>query len=411
MLKVPHILVLAVGWVFLGFAVSTQASNPADIFTDCKVDWLDLKMLADDWLWTGPSAADIDNSGDVNFPDFAILANNWGWTCPPPEMVLVPGGSFQMGDSFAEGDSVERPVHTVTLDSFYVGKYEVTNSQYCQYLNSALGQGLITVTSGVVYKAGSGTSYPYCGTSTSSTYSQIVYSGGVFSVRTKGGRNMSNDPMVEVSWYGSVAYCNWRSQQEGYQTCYNDFVTWNCDFSKHGYRLPTEAEWEYAARGGLSGKRFPWSDPNITHSQANYHSSSSYSYDISPTRGYHPIWNDGIYPYTSPVGFFDGSLRQKSDFNWPASQSSYQTTSGANGYGLYDMAGNVWEWCNDWYSSTYYSSSPPNNPTGPTSGSYYVLRGGCWWYWVIDCRAACRGLSYPYSRYHDIGFRVVLDFQ
>jgi formylglycine-generating enzyme required for sulfatase activity len=292
-----------------------------------------------------------------------------------------------MGDSFGEGYSNEHPVHTVTLDSFYMGKYEVTNGQYCQYLNSALGQGLITVTSGVVYQAGSETSYPYCDTSTSSSYSQIAYSSGVFSVRTKGGRNMSNDPMVWVSWYGSVAYCNWRSQQEEKEQCYN-LSTWACDFSKKGYRFATEAEWEYAARGGLSGKRFPWSDPNITHSQANYYSSSSYSYDISPTRGYHPIWNDGIEPYTSQVGSFS-----------------------ANGYGLYDMAGNVWEWCNDWYSSSYYSSSPPNNPTGPTSGSDRVLRGSGWNGLTYYCRVAYRNhYYYPGGRGGNIGFRVVLDF-
>jgi formylglycine-generating enzyme required for sulfatase activity len=309
-----------------------------------------------------------------------------GYTPTPPDMVYISGGSFQMGDSFSEGGSDERPVHMVTLDSFYMGKYEVTNAQYCAYLNSALGQGLITVTSGVVYKAGSGTSYPYCDTSTSSSYSQIAYSGGVFSVRSKGGRSMSNDPMVMVSWYGSVAYCNWRSQQEGKEQCYN-LSTWACDFNKHGYRLATEAEWEYAARGGLSGKRFPWGD-TITHSQANYYSSSSYSYDISPTRGYHPTWNDGINPYTSPVGSFS-----------------------ANGYGFYDMAGNVWEWCNDWYSGTYYSSSPPNNPTGPTSGSYRVLRGGGWCGGASYCCVAGRGgRGGPIAWYHYRGFRLSLDF-
>jgi formylglycine-generating enzyme required for sulfatase activity len=297
-------------------------------------------------------------------------------------MALIPAGTFQMGDSKGDGYADELPLHTVTLDSFYIGKYEVTNGQYCQYLNSALGQGLITVTSGLVYQAGSGTSYPYCDTSTSSSDSQIVYSDGVFSVGTKGGRDMSNDPMVQVSWYGSVAYCNWRSQQEGKEQCY-DLSTWECDFTKHGYRLPTEAEWEYAARGGLSGKRFPWGD-TITHSQANYYSNSSYSYDISPTRGYHPAWNDGVYPFTSPVGSFS-----------------------ANGYGLCDMTGNVWEWGNDWYGS--YSSSPQTNPTGPTSGSYRVLRGGSW-YGLVSyyCRVAFRGYYFPNVQNITYGFRVVL---
>ena len=199
---------------------------------------------------------------------------------------------------------------------------------------------------------------------------------------------MSDDPMVQVSWYGSVAYCNWRSSEEGYESCYN-LSTWDCNFSKHGYRLPTEAEWEYAARGGLSGKRFPWADPNITHSLANYYASpGSYTYDVSPTSGYHPTWNDGIsYPYTAPGGSFS-----------------------ANGYGLYDMAGNVWEWCNDWYDSNYYDTSPYDNPTGPAGGPVRVLRGGGWYFDAYNCRVAIR-LSYcaPNDRGNGGGFRVVLD--
>jgi formylglycine-generating enzyme required for sulfatase activity len=197
---------------------------------------------------------------------------------------------------------------------------------------------------------------------------------------------MSNDPMLLVSWYGAAAYCNWLSQQEGKEECYN-LSTWDCDFRKHGYRLATEAEWEYAARGGQAGKRFPCGD-TITHSQANYHSSSSFSYDISPTRGFHLTWNDGIYPYTSPVGSFP-----------------------PNGYGLYDMAGNAWEWCNDWYLSTYYNSSPSNNPTGPPPGVYRVLRGGSWVYYASLCRVAFRDFTYPDIRTDHIGFRVVLDFK
>ncbi len=322
------------------------------------------------------------------FPARSVFAHS-------PEMVSILGGEFDMGSY--EG---ERPVHLVKVDSFYMGKYEITNQQYCDYLNSAKSQALITVTSGVVYKAGSGTSYPYCNTSTSSSYSQISYSGDVFSVRTKGGRNMSNDPMIMVSWYGAVAYCNWLSQQQGKELCYN-FSTWNCDFSKHGFRLPTEAEWEYGARGGLSSRRFPWGD-DIYHTQANYYSSTSYSYDRGPSRGFHPLWN-----YTSPVGFFDGEMKYKTDYQWPGSATSYQTTSGKNNFDLYDMAGNVWEWCNDWWGA--YSSSPQTNPTGPTSGGYRVLRGGGWNDRASYCRVASRdNKGIPGSRVGGDGFRVVL---
>jgi formylglycine-generating enzyme required for sulfatase activity len=350
-------------------------------------------------------SADLTGDCFVDFKDLAILASQWlTGTVIPEDMVFIPAGSFQMGDSFTEGGSDELPVHTVTLDSFSIGKFEVTNGQYCQYLNSALGSS-IYVSGGVVY--GNGNNLPYCANSESNPYSQISYSGGVFSVRTKGGRSMSNDPMVCVSWYGAVAYCNWRSQQDGKEQCYN-LSTWVCDFNKKGYRLATEAEWEYAARGGLSGKRFPWGD-DIYHTQANYYSETSYAYDKGPTREFHPLWNDGIRPYTSPVGFFDGTMKYKTDYQWPGSATSYQTTSGVNNYGLYDMAGNVWEWCNDWYSSTYYSSSPPNNPTGPTSGSYLVLRGGYWINNAYYCRVAFRWRDTPDAQHDDVGFRCVLN--
>jgi len=329
----------------------------------------------------------------------------------PADMAFIPGGTFQMGDNLWEGSSGELPVHTVTLNAFFMGKYEITNGQYCDYLNSALSQGLITVRNGVVYETGSETGYPYCDTLTSDSYSQISYSGGVFTVRTKSGRDMANDPMVYVSWYGAAAYCNWRSQEEAKEQCY-DLSTWNCDFSKKGYRLPTEAEWEYAARGGLEGRRFPRGD-DIHHTRTNYYSVGSYFYDKGPTRGYHPLWYDGIMPYTSPVGFFDGTMKYKADYNWASIDTSYQTTSGANNYGLYDMAGNVWEWCNDWYERNYYTGrpNPDVNPTGPAGPLMWrVFRGGGWNSHAADCRIAFRGRDWGVFHSLNIGFRVALDF-
>ena len=288
-------------------------------------------------------------------------------------MILIPAGTFQMGDSL-DGESDALPVHTVTLSSFYMGKYDITNRQYCSFLNSAA----VKVVSGVVYaETDNGNSHPYCDTSAAGSESQIACNGGVFSVLTKGNRSMVNDPMVLVSWYGAAAYCNWRSQQDGYKQCYN-LSTWDCNFSNNGYHLPTEAQWEYAARGSFSDYRFPWGD-TIIHSQANYYNvSGDYSYDLGGLPwGYDQIWSsDGIIPFTSPVGSF-----------------------AANGYGLYDMAGNVWQWCNDWYSSTYYSSSPPTNPAGPASGSYPVLRGGSWRDSALDCRVASRYYYDPNDQY------------
>jgi formylglycine-generating enzyme required for sulfatase activity len=327
--KVGLIIKVVVLCLYFLCTISARAANPADVFTDNKVDHLDIKVIADNWLSDANNPADIDGSGDVNFPDFALLANNWDWVAPPPETVLIPAGTFLMGDHH---DSLgNAPTHSVQLDAFYIGRYEVTNGQYCQFLNSAS----VKIVDGIVYASSDDSnSYPYLTTSAASSYSHIEYSNGIFHVTRKAGRNMVDDFVLRISWYGAKAYCD-----------------------HYGYRLPTEAEWEYAARGGeyTPYYRFPWGD-TISHSQANYQSSNDYFYDVSPTLGFNPAWADGTYPYTAPVGSFS-----------------------PNGYGLYDMAGNAWEWCNDWYG-TYEicDPSPCVNPQGSETGTFRVLRGGSW---------------------------------
>lgn len=325
--------------------------------------------------------ADADTDFDVDLADFAAFQRVFGTATPPPGMVLIPPGEFLMGD-YHDGMSESLPLHAVYVDAFYMNAYEVTNQQYAEALNWAWAEGgLISVANGVVYRDDGSTSFRYCDTTTSSSHSLITWNGTNFGVTS----GKENHPMVNVSWYGSVAYCNWRGGMEGRPLCY-DLSTWTCNFGAGGYRLPTEAEWEKAARGGTPGHRFPWSDTDtIQHARANYYSWSGYWFDTSPTRGYHPTFNTGVVPYTGPVGYF-----------------------APNGYGLYDMAGNVIEWCHDRYDPTYYSISPYSNPQGPPSGFYRVYRGGGWDTWPIACCVARRYYLTPVGGTYQNGFRYVV---
>ncbi len=218
------------------------------------------------------------------------------------KMVLIPAGEFEMGDHFNEGGGWECPVHTVDLNAFYMDVYEVTNALYKKFMDAT------------------GHSAP----KDDSTYSVVV-------------PILPEQPVVGVSWHDAIAYAEWS-----------------------GKRLPTEAEWEKAARGGLKAKRYPWGN-EITKKDANYD-------------------GDG----TTAVGSYS-----------------------ANGYGLYDMAGNVYEWCADWYDSGYYTNSPNDNPLGPDSGTDRVLRGGSWTSDPGPLRVSFRHSFSPREAFSLVGFRCV----
>ncbi len=287
-------------------------------------------------------------------------------------MALIPAGNFQMGNAMdpAEGNTSELPVHTLYVSAFYMDRYEVTKQLWDEVRT--------------------------WGSSNGRGYDDLPAGGG----------KAPTHPVHTVSWYAMVKWCNARSQKEGLMPCYytNDAQTpatiyimgsvnvtnAQVKWGANGYRLPTEAEWEKATRGGLNGKRFP-SGNTINHTQANYYSVwvgglPLYSYDVSPDEGYHPNYAVNGFPYTSPAGSF-----------------------APNGYGLYDMAGNVWECCWDWYESGYYSTSPSTDPHGPPTSSYRVIRGGSWFYpsFASRCRAADRTYENAGTSYDFVGFRTV----
>lgn len=276
--------------------------------------------------------------------------------------VAIPGGSFDMGDSFGEGYAAdgELPVHRVSLKSFRIDATTVTNSQFATFVEAT---GYRTEaerygTSAVFHLLVQAEEKDIVGRAAGAPWWLTVQ--GADWAHPCGPKQHWSDipvhPVVQVSHEDALAYCRWA-----------------------GRRLPTEAEWEYAARGGLKGKRYAWGD------------------ELTPDGGHRCNKWQGTFPTTNTLD--DG-------FVGTAPVKSYP----ANGYGLYEVAGNVWEWCSDWFLPKYYRSSPKENPRGPTIGVGRVMRGGSYLCHESYCnryRVAARTFNTPESSSGNCGFRTV----
>lgn len=284
---------------------------------------------------------------------FRLTVDDGG--APITDFSYIPPGSYTMGRTSGDTDANAPPVN-VTVSGFYLQQTETTKVVWDEVRAWGLSNGYTDL------GAGEG--------------------------------KAASHPVSSINWYDAVKWCNARSEKEGLAPCYKvaGIVMRSgvsepiCDWNASGYRLPTEAEWEKGARGSVAGKRFPWGADTINHSNANYYASStSASYDTSGYTVYtfHPTYAVGLEPYTSSVASF-----------------------AANNFGLFDVSGNVWEWCWDWYESSYYSANA-TDPRGPTTGTYRAVRGGSYISapWAQTCSYRLNN-RLPINGANNRGFRV-----
>ncbi len=304
-----------------------------------------------------------------------------------PVLVEVRGGAFRRGPGLSDAEQAqhlerETPARTIILSPYRIGKYEITTAQYVAVMNWAWETGKLSG-----YDGGNLFLDDVLLLMVLDWRGAIAFQNARFYARRDGDpkSDRAEHPVTMVTWYGAVAYCNWLSEIHGLEPCY-DLETWSPIHPwPNGYRLPTEAEWERAASWLVTRRGVT----RLSHSVRKEPEEFTFFYNYRPGyyRNPHGMWTE---PYTSPVTFFE---------IWHGRHS-------ASGAGCYDMAGNVWEWCSDWYAPDYYRVSPIRDPLGPESGQARVSRGGSWNSRAMYCRSAYRNYDEPGFYHYDLGFRV-----
>ena len=284
------------------------------------------------------------------------------------DLALIEGGSFRMGNPYDTADPDETFIHDVELDSYFIGRCEVSVGEFGEFVEST---GYITTAERISNAAvfiGKKVEKPGDGSWKKPYYFQH-----------------DRHPVVCVSWWDTIEYCNWRSDREGFTRCYSvgtdSVVTWNREAD--GYRLLTEAEWEYAARSGGKNIRYAWGDSlPIVDGHPAGNTRDEAAHEQWGIKNYWEGYDDG-YAFTAPVDTF-----------------------APNEIGLCGFSGNVYEWCWDWYAEDYYEESTANNPAGPETGEMHSCRDagfGCAIYQEV---VTSRGKGYPYLAFSWGGFRI-----
>ncbi len=361
LMNAAGIIACAAALIFAPLNQQANAQCLADVNHDFNVDGTDLTAILSTWGTNGGSAGgDINSDGTVNGIDLAFVLTGWG-VCPGPTWATVL--------EWAPDAAV---VTNVTM------RNAITASGLpWRVRDNSSNIEMLLVPSGTFTMGCSASTQYGCGSEESPmhqvTLTQAFYMGRYEVTQAQWTAKMGSNP----SYFGG------QPNNPVERVSWNMIASGSTSFmSLTGLRLPTEAEWEYAYRAGTT--------------------TAFHSYALSPTEG-------------QPNGFDDdkllGNIAWYSENNGAPGSSTYGTKAVggklANGLGLHDMSGNVWEWCQDWYSSTYYASSPLTNPTGPTTGTYRLLRGGYWDYYSGGCRGSQRDYDVPLNAYIGVGFRAV----